>query len=455
MSVLARPYVRNSVVLAATVLGTIRLGLGQTPAQAANQPPVTFTKDIAPLLQRACQNCHRPGSIAPMSLLTYQDARPWARSIKEAVVKHEMPPWYVDRTVGVQKFAHDPSLSDKDITTISKWVDSGAPQGNPADLPAPRKFDDMDRWHIGTPDIVVRLQKDRLVKANQPDEWLDLPMEDLVVTEDRYIQAVEIKPLKGVKVLHHADAKMLTDEDGETERGTFLEEYAVGKFGDIFPEGTGRLLKAGTKLATNVHLHAVGEDTAMNLAVGLKLYPKGVTPKHIEITQHIGDNEDFDIPPNTANARADGYTVLTRPTRLTSFQPHMHDRGKAQCVEAIYPSSSAQRAGRSRVETISCVDRFHFDWHIVYHYNEDAQPLLPAGTILHVISWFDNTAQNKYDPDPSNWVGFGQRTIDDMSFAWMSFYYLNDDEYKQALAEQTAKAEREKKLSSAEFGLRP
>jgi mono/diheme cytochrome c family protein len=405
-------------------------------AQAPAQDQATFAKDVAPIFQSHCQTCHRPNNIAPMSLLTYQDARPWARAIKQQVVQRNMPPWFEDRAVGIQKFKNDPSLTDQEISTIVKWVDSGAAMGNPADLPPPRKFDDSDRWHIGKPDVVITLKKDVLVKSGQADQWLDLPTEDPGIRTDRYIQAVEVKPIKGVKVVHHAVASMKGPDDDSVQGSQHLEEYAVGKFGDIFPDGTGMLMKAGTQIMMNVHLHAIGVDTTANLAVGLKLYPEGVVPKHIEISQHVGDDNDLDIPPNTKNVRADGYTVLMKPARITAFQPHMHNRGQAQCLELIYPNSTTERAGKAARETVSCVDRWKFDWHIVYHFEEEVQPIVPAGTIVHIISLFDNTAANKFNPDPSNALGFGQRTIDEMSFAWLSFYYLTDDEYKQMIAER-------------------
>jgi hypothetical protein len=407
---------------------------------------VTFTKDIAPLLQRTCQNCHRPGNIGPMSLLTYQDARPWAKSIKQQVVQRNMPPWYIDKAVGIHSFKDDPSLSDAEIAMISKWADNGAPMGDPALMPAPRKFEDEDRWHIGKPDTVVTLKKEVLVKANGPDYWADLPMEDLGLKSNRYIKAVEVKPLKGAKVVHHAVAQTrLADEQGNEEQG-LLEEYAVGKFGDIFPEGTGRLIKAGTEAVMNVHLHANGQDTPVQLAVGIKYYPEGYTPTHLEQVAHVGDNEDLDIPPNSKNVRADGYTVLLKPARLTAFQPHLHNRGQAQCLELIYPPT--QSGGRAPAETVSCVDRYHFNWHIVYHYSEEVQPIVPAGTILHVTSWYDNTAGNKYNPDPTNPIAFGQRSVDDMSFAWLSWYYLSDDEYRQMLTERQKKPN---KITAANF----
>jgi hypothetical protein len=222
--------------------------------------------------------------------------------------------------------------------------------------------------------------------------------------------------------------------------GNHLVEYAVGKGGEVYPEGSGKLIKAGASLTMNLHIHATGEAMPMNVALGLKLYPKGVVPKHVELTRHVGDQEEeIDIAPGDKNARADGYTVLTQPARLTAFQPHMHNRGKRQCLEAIYPAQGdAKRGDLARTELLSCAN-FHFAWHLQYHYAEDAQPLLPAGTILHVISWFDNSAGNKYNPDPTNWVGFGQRSIDEMSFAWVTMYSLTADEYSQAVKERETK----------------
>jgi len=423
------------LLAAAATLGITGMALGQ-----ATQNQVTFTKDIAPILQRACQNCHRPGNIGPMSLLTYNDARPWAKAMKQQVVQRNMPPWFIDRSVGIQKFKNDGSLTDQEIATISQWADGGAPMGNAADMPKPRVFDDSDRWHIGKPDVVVTLNKDVIVKAKQADQWLDLPTEDLGLKSDRYIAAMEIKPIRGTKVLHHVESSLVEpDEAGAMQGKIHLEEYAVGKFGDTFPEGTGMLLKVGAKIMANVHVHADGEDTPMNIAVGLKLYPEGVVPKHVAHAQQLGSAGDIDIRPNTKNVRADGYTVLTRPAVITAFQPHMHNRGQAQCLELLYPATAGRggdRPGGVRTETVSCVDRFKFNWHVVYEYADDVAPIVPAGTILHVISLYDNTSGNQFNPDPTNWVGYGNRTIDEMGFSWINWYYLTDDEYKQAVADR-------------------
>ena len=198
--------------------------------------PVTFSKDVAPILQKACQNCHRPGAIAPMSLMTYQDARPWAKSIKQKVSTREMPPWYIDRHIGISKFKDDPSLTDAEIGVITRWADQGAPAGNAADLPVARVFSDVDKWHIGKPDMVVTLPKPYELRANGPDEFYDADV-DPGFTEDMYIAAVETKPeAYSFKVVHHATANMIEDEEADPV-GFFFNEYALGKNGDIFPEG--------------------------------------------------------------------------------------------------------------------------------------------------------------------------------------------------------------------------
>ena len=408
-------------------------------APAAATPAVTFSKDVAPILQKLCQNCHRPGAIAPMSLVTYQDARPWARSIKQKVASREMPPWYIDRHVGITKFKGDPSLTDAEIATITRWVDQGAPAGNPADMPPPRQFAEIDKWHIGKPDMVVSLPKPYELRASGPDEFYDVDV-DPGFTEDMYVAAVETKPeAYSFKVVHHATVNMIEDEE-EDPVGLFFNEYALGKNGDIFPEDSGRLIKAGSKLHFNLHLHPSGERSLVNLSVGFKLYPKGQVPKHVAFTQHMGDNTDLDIPPGQV-VRSDGYFRLPRAAVLSAFQPHMHNRGKAMCMEAIYPDIRADsaRPGPARTETINCVSNYQFGWHITYPYADDVSPILPAGTIVHVTAWHDNTQANKYNPNPRNWVGYGQRTIDEMSFAWVSLFYIDDAEYEQRITARKTK----------------
>jgi hypothetical protein len=397
-------------------VATSPMNAGQS---APGQSPVTFSKDIAPIFQKDCQACHRPGSIAPMSLLTYAEARPWARSIKQKVLAREMPPWFIDKNVGVPHFSNDRSLTDDEIALIGKWVDAGAPEGNPADLPRPRQFPESDSWQIGKPDVIVTLTKDYVVKAKAPDQWPDI-LVDPKLTEDRYIQGVQIIPTKGFPVIHHIRTSIvepsdvgvgsgrLDDTDGSLEvgeQGVFLNEYAIGKQGDVFPDGSGRLIKAGTKINFQLHVHSNGTDTPANVALGLKFYPAGYTPKHV-ISSTTVSAPQVDLRPHTDNIRSDGYLVLKKAARLLSFQPHMHNRGKAECLEAIYPTG--------RTEMLSCA-KFRFNWHLNYVYRDDVAPLLPAGTVLHSIMWHDNTAANPFNPDPDAQITYGQRTVDEMA----------------------------------------
>jgi hypothetical protein len=410
---------------AVTLLAGHGHALTQSPAPAS----VTFAKDVAPILQRSCQNCHHPGSIAPMSLLTYEEARPWARSIKQRVSAREMPPWFVDKSVGIRKFKDDPSLTDTDIAKIVGWVDQGAVRGDVADMPPPRQFDDSDRWHIGKPDLIVSMPRSFEVKPEAADWWGNF-VADSGLTEDRYIKAVEAKPSPGaIKSVHHA-VETLEYADGTNGGGT-LVEYAVGKNGDIFTDGAGKLMKAGAKVRFNMHYHAVGQPVVDRTSVGIIFYPKGYVPKHVVTTILSPNQDDLDIPAGEANVRSDAYYKMEKNTRLMGFMPHMHNRGKKQCIEAIYPNMM--------IEQLNCVN-YDFNWQIVYNYADDAAPLLPAGTIIHVISWHDNSVGNKYNPDPRNWVGFGNRTTDDMSRHWLTYYTMSDEEFKAEVADRnTAK----------------
>jgi hypothetical protein len=405
--------------------------LALTAIAGSASAQVTFNKDIAPIFQESCQNCHRPGNIAPMSLLSYKDARPWAKSIKRQVTLRNMPPWFMDKNIGIRNFKDDVSLSDEQIAKITAWVDAGAPEGNPADLPVAKKFEDLEQWHIGKPDLIVSMPVDYLVKPASSDWWGNF-IADSGLTEDRYIKAVETKPgaTGGIRVVHHAVTSVLYD-DGSSEAGT-LNEYAVGKYGDMYPEGSGKLMKAGAKIRFNMHYHAVGEVVSDRTTVAFVFYPKGYVPKHVINTVLSPNNDDLDIPAGADNVRSDAYFKLEKPARLTGYQPHMHNRGKAQCLEAIYPNMT--------VEQLNCVNRYNFGWQIAYNYADDVTPLLPAGTILHTTTWHDNSASNPFNPDARNWVGFGNRTTEDMSRAWLNFYYLTDEEFKAETAARRAKS---------------
>ena len=311
----------------------------------------------------------------------------------------------------------DKSLSDEEIATIVRWVDSGAPRGNAADMPPPVDFSMNFDWQIGEPDLIVPIPEPYVVETEAPD-WFGRLESPSGLTEDRWIKAVETKPsAEGFAVTHHAVTN-LVGPDGER---SFLNEYAIGKNGDIFPDGTGREMKAGSTILFNMHYHAIGERRTDRTSVGLTFYPRVTEPQRKLISGAIGWNVDLDIPAGESDVRHDGYHRFDENVKISGFQPHLHNLGKRQCIEAILPDN--------RVETLSCAD-WDFGWHIVYNYLDGVAPLLAAGTTLHVVSWHDNSAGNRWNDDSRNWTGFGQRSNDDMSFSWVSWYDLSDEEFE-------------------------
>jgi hypothetical protein len=393
---------------------------------------VTFSKDVAPIFEKSCMSCHHQGTMTPMSLMTYAEARPWAKSIKERVVRRDMPPWHLDKTVGIREYKNDRSLSDDEITTIARWVDNGAPQGNPADMPPAPTFTSDKAWFIGTPDLLVTTDQDFVMYPNGPDWWLD-QFGEVKLTEDRWIKAMEIKP-SNPKIVHHAVVYAIEPDapEGTPEGGVQLHEFAVGKYGDIFADDTGRLLKKGTRLRFDMHYFAVGSAQHNKTTIAFKFYPKGETPKYQVRSIAIRNvpNDELDIPPNSV-VRTDGYYRLTKNARIDAFQPHMHMRGRGMTVEAINLNNTTT--------ILSSVDHFNFNWHINYIYKDDVAPLLPAGTVLHMIGIHDNTSANPRNPDPNMWAGFGERSVDDMVQVWLDIVYLEDAEFNRLVAERNGK----------------
>ena len=411
----------------ATVVSVAMVAVAMTPTIGAAQTlaaseQVTFTRDVAPILQRSCQVCHRENNMAPMSLMTYEETRPWARSIKNKVVAREMPPWHIDKKVGIQRFKEDRSLSDGEIETIARWVDSGAVRGNPADLPRAVEFPDFGAWTI-EPDVIVT-SPPHAVPAESGDWWGHYIVPS-GVDEDRYIQAIQTKA-GDLRVVHHVLTYAVTDPEAppdDSSNDFFLNEYAVGKNADRYPEGTGKLFKANARVRFSFHYHAIGEEVVDRTELGLKFYPKGHTPDHVLWSRQLGLAGELDIPAGQIT-RHDGYTKMYLAGRLTAFQPHMHFLGTRQCLEMIYPDAST--------EMVSCAN-FDFNWHIVYNYADDVQPIYPAGTTFHVITYHDNTAANRGNHDPQNWAGSGNRTIDEMAFGWLNWYDLSEEEYRAEL----------------------
>ena len=409
--------------IACSVLGVMIFLTASAIASAEVPDNPTFHKDIEPILQRACQICHRPNNMAPMSLMNYQETRPWARSIRAKVESREMPPWHIDPKVGIQEFKDDRSLSDDEIATISAWVEAGAPRGNIEDAQPSIEFQDFGAWTI-EPDLIVQ-SPPHTVPAQASDWWGDYIV-PTGLDSDRYIKAIQTKA-GDLRVVHHALTYAVTDPDaplGDSSDDAFLNEYAVGKNGDVYPEGSGRLFEANSRVRFSFHYHSVGEEVTDQTELGLVLYPEGYEPDHILYSRQLGNAGELDIPAGSVT-RHDGYQKMYLPGKLTGFQPHMHFLGTRQCVEMIYPNGTA--------EMVNCAN-FDFNWHIVYNYKDDAAPLYPAGTTMHIISYHDNTAGNRGNLDAKNWTGGGSRTVDEMAFSWLSWYDLTEEEYAAELA---------------------
>ena len=437
---------------------------GQT---ASAEPQVTFTKDIAPILQRSCQKCHRPNSLAPMSLLTYEDARPWARAIKARtgrVGKSDvMPPWYLEKDIGIQDYKGDISLSAEEIAKIAAWTDSGAPRGNPADMPPPLTFADADLWEIGEPDLIVSSPSID-VAASAPDWWGPIGSTDIGLTEDRYVLAVEMKEVntkeKGTAAaratvgsnfaIHHMiwsvsgaeqpdfdpeEIARLQKEDPEEFQRLIAEfsgqgfwpVHEVGRNADYFDLKAGHLVKAGsTANFSSIHVHSIGVDTTTRLDIGFKFHPRGYEPT-FSISPLFAGTLNIDVRGNEADQKVEAFQTLARPVKLSVFEPHLHAAGVRQCLDAIYANGL--------IETLSC-SGYNHSWVRAYTYADDAAPLLPAGTILRVTSTFDTTPANKNVPDGRNWSGLGHRSIDQMMISLAQGAYLTEEQFAQELAER-------------------
>jgi hypothetical protein len=430
--------------VAITTLSASRDG-AKTPDQGA---AVTFTKHVAPILQTKCQVCHQPDSIAPMPLITYADAKKFASAIKTKVAERTMPPWHIDKNIGIREFKNDRSLSDEQIQTIVKWVDAGAPEGDPKDLPPAPDFGDPTSWQLakdfGQPDLVITSPPYTLAARTQ-DKWLR-PISEVPLTEPRWVRAIEIKPrgADGRRVVHHVLTTLLQQEDGvtglahdahdvQTSAGLFME-WAVGKVGEVFAADAGKLMLPGSRIRWEIHMFAIGREIKdSQVDLGIYFYPKGFVPKYRTVLRmfDVSRGTELDIPPGEV-AMTQNYFVIRAPARLENFQPHMHMRGKAMSVEAVYPDG--------RKEVLSAVNNFRWNWHVNYIYAEHTAPLLPKGTVLVFTAWHDNTENNPNNPDPRQMVVWGDRTVDEMAHAWVDVTYLEQAEFERLVAARKAAA---------------
>ena len=405
-----------------------------------NATPVTFARDVAPILQKNCQQCHQPGAIGPMSLTTFEEVRPWARAIKQRVLAGEMPPYRYDRHVGIQQLKYDLRLSAAEIQTIARWVDSGAPLGNRADLPPPVTFPDPNEWafakQFGAPDLIVKTKPFSLPARGQDVWWR--PIVPTGVTKDRCIKAVSVKPsLKGRAAAHHANSELVefdqkTGEYKETER---VSEYALGKSGEIVPADSCRTLPANSLVRWDVHYYPTGEEIVDDvIEMAIWLYPddhQGKYKQNLRNYSLLMKGSELEIAPNGL-AMTQGFHSFKTPVRIDSFQPHGHFRLVAKTLEIFYPETG-------KLDMISSVSNWTNSWHTSHIYEDDAAPLVPKGAVLVITGYYDNTAANPQNPDPEQWVGPGSRTADEMSHAWIAVTHLDDEGYQRILAEREQK----------------
>lgn len=415
---------------------------------------VTFAKDIAPILQENCQLCHQPASIAPMSFMSYEEVRPWAPLIKQQVVARNMPPFHYDPGVGIQELKDDRRLTEAEIETIVQWVDAGAPLGDVADMPPPVEWPKADQWKLsaqfGEPDVIIPSDP-YTVPAEGADRWWR-PVNETGITQDRCIRAIEVKPsVAGRQVAHHAIPTLVRQRDAETgemTRGGTLTEYALGKLGEIIPEGACRLAPANSSVSWEIHYAPRGERIENDVVeVALWFYPEGHEPKYRQDLRNYslerqGGGPVLDIAPHS-RAMTQGFFSWDHPVRLDSFMPHGHYRLKAKWLEIYHPSTNKR-------ELVSMVSNFHPGWQNSYAYQDHVAPLVPAGSVVILTAIHDNTADNPHNPDPDQWVMRGARTTDEMSHAWLAVTHLDDEGYEQLVAEREAMEEAEGSLANSD-----
>jgi hypothetical protein len=424
------------------------LGLGVSiVAAAATVPaPRTYSKDVAPIIQARCQGCHRPGEAAPMSFGSYQEVRPWAKAIKQAVVLKKMPPWFADPQVG--HFRNDTSLSKAELDTLVAWVDAGAPEGNPRDLPPARQF--LTGWNIGQPEQVIEMPQafDVPASGTVDYQYVILPYK---FPEDRWVQAAEVRP--GARnVVHHVIAfirepgsKWMRDQQpgvpfvpalnskGEREgiSGDVLSGFAPGMPVDILEAGRGRLVKAGSDIVFQLHYTTNGKPQKDQTKVGIAFCKEPPTQRVMVLG---ASNRKFVIPAGDANYRVDAEIELNHEVTLSSLLPHMHLRGKDFEYRVTYPTGET--------ETILRVPRYDFGWQ--FWYNPAKEMVLPKGAKISCTAHFDNSVNNPNNPDATKEVRWGDQSWEEMMIGFFDVVFPADMDPKLLFPE------RKKSTSSAD-----
>lgn len=389
--------------------------------KTADKTSITFSKHVAPILQTRCEECHRANGSAPMSLTTYEEVRPWARAIKEKVINRQMPPFHASGPIG--RYDHDPRLTAEEITTISKWVDGGAAKGNPKDLPTPRSW--KTGWASGQPDLILTAKKAFTLKASSTDQYAFFVF-DYVFPEDTWIRGIVTKP-GNPKAVHHANTHLVppslkAPEEGYFEgdfdpsaRGTIMISGWVPGTNDIMlPEGTGVRIPKGMRFGIQIHYGPNEKETSDQTSLGIYL-ADGTIRKNLQML--FGDRKDLQIPPGDAN-----YSLISKRTFSTDavirfFHVHMHLRGKSYAFRFTFPDG--------RIETLFDVPSYDFNWQRSYVFAEPIK--VPKGTSVEFIGTYDNSAKNKFNPDPSKMIRWGEKTTDEMMQGRIFYESANED----------------------------
>lgn len=420
-------------------VGLVVMAILGTQAQSAlADDAVTYAGHVARVINENCVVCHREGGVGPMALTSYEEVRPWAPLIQLKVANREMPPYSYDHDIGIQELQGDWRLSEEEIAAVVAWANQGAPAGNLDQVAPMPDLPSLDEWNfaaqLGQPDIVLASNPID-VPANGNDLW-DKHFIASGIAEDRCIKALQVKPRGDAKtVVHHANTYFAEiNEQGFVERRP-VTEYAMGKWGEIIPDGVCRKAFADIMIQWDIHLYPGGlggtapgdviEDNVVEL--GIWLHPEGYESTITQdlATYQLSQGDLFIAPHGTAMTQ--GMHSFDHPVRIDSFQPHGHLRMNAASLEIFYPETG-------RTETISMISNWSATWHHSHLFEPDAAPLVPAGAILVIKQWYDNTENNPNNPDPRQWVGWGQRTADEMSHAWIAISHLDDDSYLELLA---------------------
>ena len=402
----------------------------------------TYTSNVAKIINDNCVVCHRPGGIGPMSFVGYEAVRPWAPLIQMKVANREMPPYAYDHGIGIQDLQGDWRLSQKEIDTVVAWVDSGSQYGDNDIVVQPPNLADPDEWNFagdfGQPNLIIPS-----VPIDIPASGNDLWHKHLVptgLTEDRCIKAVQVKPRGDAKsVVHHANSNVVIDGGREG----MLTEYAMGKWGEIVPQGVCRTLPANSQVRWDIHMFpgglgamAPGSVIRDNVVeIGLWLYSEEES-EQLKYKQdlslyRLGNQDDIVIPPHGYHM-TQGFHSFDHPVRLDSFQPHGHLRMNAASLEIFYPETG-------RTEPVSQISDWSATWHHSHLFEPHVAPLIPAGAVIVLKQWYDNTANNPNNPDPDMWVMGGSRTGDEMTHAWLAITHLDEEGYEKLLEERNEK----------------